>query len=386
MSDFTIQPLSGGKSKDPASWAATSKTTPDVTDLNIPGITAGMTAAQILAKVETLATDKATSDSVKTLRNTLIGYKGNYTANQKKLAWTSKDTAALKETLGLINAHNVALPKEPLTLAQWQSHITTTPGFKQAFTARRSIPAGILTKGSTATPEQQISDILHNYIIPKATQLGSNLSTAQLQKIASDAFHNGTYKQTNVMDQAILDHTDIAKTIATDGTTGALGGAIGSNANDARTIFHNYGIPAPKDPNQFAAFIKNAVGVGGNLNKITEYAKAQAVLLYPYMKGFLTGADGSTSEGGTVAGYLAPFTNNIAAVGGIDPKSIDWTNPKWQAVITSKDPKTGINVPNSVDKAIEIYKSDPSLGFDTSVNGINDGFAQVRAMKSAMGM
>lgn len=389
---------SGTKSKkDPTGWGSALNATIDASGTNI-STGATTTYAQLYQAINSDAvrsTSKGTlwGEFAQLLRAKNSGYgyskslQNNFTA-----PFGSHDEIALKKLLtSWYDSNASATPTNPA----WSlSQFYTAQRSKLGNTATQVGPTKVSTNAipkvgsvkSTATPGQIIDNILQNEVIPRARALGSNLSSKDLSSIASDLYHNGTSTEPNMIEKAITDKTNIGKVITQDTTSTALGGAIGANANDARTIFHNYGIPVPKDPNQFAAFIKNSVGVGGDLGKVTEYAKAQAGLLYPWMKGFLTGSDGSTSEGGTVAGYLAPFTSNIATIGGISPATIDWTDPKWQSVITTKDPKTGINTPNSVDQAIQIYKTDPRFGYDKSVNGINDGAAQVAGLKSAMGL
>lgn len=284
----------GTKSKkDPTGWGSALNGTIDTSGTNIP-TGAKTTYAQLYQAIESDATRASyggnlwgTLVNIMRAKGSNLGYPKSL-VNDFKSGFGSHDAIALKNLLTKwYNANTNAAPGQvPWSFSQFATTQRTALSNPSVQVGPPKIPATILSKGSTATPEQQINDILHNYIIPKATQLGSSLSTAQLQKIASDAYNNGTYRQTNVLDQAILNGTNIASTLGTDAGKNPLGGGIG-NANDQIiAVANDYGIQVPKNPAQLAAFIKNAVGPGGDGNQVsafTEYAKNQAIAAHPEM-------------------------------------------------------------------------------------------------------
>ena len=102
------------------------------------------------------------------------------------------------------------------------------------------------------------------------------------------------------------------------------------------------------------------------------------------MKTFLTGAEGSTSEGGTVAGYLQPFATNLAATLGIPSSSINWTDPKWQSVVAKKG-VDGISVPQNLDQAIQTVKTDPYFGYDKTPQAKNEAYASLSSIGQMFG-
>ena len=391
MSGTNPVPLTTGLSsggKDPIGWAGARTQTIDTTGMNIPGMIGKQTLEAVAQAIEADAGPRNTAGGkLWSAFQPLLRIKGNgYTKDGiGSPKWVAHDKTALQNLLVQWNSgnSNLGAGQQPWTLAQYVNAkanqiATGTPPAK--------IGPKILSISSTATPAQQIDDIYNQYVAPRAKAMGSNLSPTDLHAIATQAWNDGTYAQGNIIDKAISDKTDFAKTIAQDQTANAIGGAIGSTADQLRTVAHNYGIPVPADPNQFTNFVKDAVGNGGDISKFTEYAKAQAVHLYPWMAGFLTGGDGSTGTGGTVAGYLQPYTTNIASTLGIPSTSINWTDPKWQSVVAAKDPKTGVSVPQTLDQALQTVKTDPRFGYDKSVNGINDASNLVLGLKSAMGL
>ena len=374
--DFSIVPLGATKVKDPTGWAATQSATVDTTGLNIPNMTGMQTYANLFQAIQADALHGSSGGKLwGTIRPILIAQAGNYT--KKELAtggWLKKDTSGLQSFLVGLHNTNAVSKVAPLSAVSWitQKAQDVTSTGKVTF-APKTV-SKILSANTGATKAQQINDVLNNYVIPRAKAIGSNATPAQLSAIANKVYGDGTYAQPNIIDNAILGSTDVKKAIATDQGLTPLGGTIGSTANDAQTIFHNYGIPVPKDPNQFAAFVKDAVGPSGDLGKVTEYAKAQALLLYPWMKGFLTGPEGSTGQGGTVAGYLQPFATNLAATLGIPSTSIDWTDPKWQSVVAKKG-VDGISVPQNLDQAIQTVKTDKRFGYDNTPTAKNEAYA-----------
>ena len=380
--------IGGGSTskKDPTGWAGAQSDLIDTTGLGIPGISGMQTYGALLQAIEADATKAVAGGTLWSNFKQIIRQKGSgySSAALNSPKYVPHDDIALKTLLTSwhnTNSNLTAGKSQPYSAqALMQDGVTNAKNG----TPQNSIAHNPLSTQSAATESQQVQDILDNYVAPRAKAMGSSATSAQLEAIAQKAWSDGTYAQPNIIDKEILDNTNVPSTIAQDQTTNPEGGAIGSTADQMKTIAKNYGIPVPQDPNQFASFVKDAVGPGGSIDKFTEYAKAQALNLYPWMKGFLTGGDGSTGTGGTVAGYLQPYTTNIASTLGIPSTSVDWTDPKWQSVVATKGPD-GVSVPQTLDQAIQTVKTDPRFGYAQSVNGINDAAQTVQGLKSAMG-
>ena len=374
-----------GASKDPTSWTVARNAKYDTTGMGIPGLTGMATGATIFQAIQALAESQHPADGGKLwgqVRSVLQAKAKNYTAKESTSAWVNKDAAGLRALIGGLNSTNStinkATPQSFLAYVGQQYSAIKTTG------TTTTIPKKITSVNTTATPAQLINNILNDQVIPRAKALGSNLKSADLNKIATSLYNSGTYGEPNMIDKAINDATNTAKVIKTDTTTGALGGAIGTKADEMRTVANNYGIPVPQDPNQFANFVKGAVGPGGDISQFTEYAKAQALHLYPWMAGFLTGGDGSTGTGGTVAGYLQPYATNIASTLGIPSTSINWTDPKWQSVVAKKD-LNGVSVPQTLDQAIQTVKTDPRFGYDQTTTAKNDAYDAISNIRQLFG-
>jgi hypothetical protein len=162
----------------------------------------------------------------------------------------------------------------------------------------------------------------------------------------------------------------------TDGVSPTSGQASTAMADISR-IFSQYGIAVPKDPAVLSGYIKGIIGPNGTTQTATDYAKAQALQLYPWMTG-------SLDAGGTVEGYLSPYTANIAATLGISPASINWSDPKWQGVVASKD-ANGLSVPQTLDQSLQTIKSDPRFGYTQTATAKNDAYTALNAIGQMFG-
>lgn len=373
--------LGGGKTtKDPTGWPATQNATVDTTGLNFPGLIGMQTFAKVYQAIESDALHGTAGGQLwGTIRPILIAGSGTYTKKElSSKGWITKDASQLQAFLSGLHNTNSSNPTAPLSVQNWINQRSTDV----ATTGTTSFtPSKILSASTTSTAAQQEADVLNNYVIPRAKALGSNATAAQLNTIASKVYNDGTYSQSNIVDNAILGNTDVAKAVGQDQsanpTNPPLGGAIGDATDQFTKLAGDYGIPVPKDPNQLATFVKNAVGPGESTTAFTEYLKNQAVLHYPWMKGAL-------ESGGTVKGYLQPYASQIANTLGISPDSINWTDPKWQSVVASKDP-TGISTPKTLDQAMTTIKTDPRFAYNQTAQAKNDAYGALSQIGSMFG-
>lgn len=379
----------GTLTNDPTGWSSALGNTVDTTGMNIPGVSGLIPFSQLYQAIVQDATKASAKGALWGAFAQILRQPGNgYTKailNNTSAPWGSHDDIALKKVLTQWSNANSSLPPgvQPWSALQYVQQAQFNKGNPLA--SQQVGPVRKITSATTtASRADLINNVLQDQIIPRAKALGSNLKPADLNKIATSLYDSGTYGEPNMIDKAINDATNTAKVIKTDTTTGALGGAIGTKADEMRTVANNYGIPVPQDPNQFANFVKGAVGPGGDISQFTEYAKAQALHLYPWMAGFLTGGDGSTGTGGTVAGYLQPYATNIASTLGISSTSINWTDPKWQSVVAKKD-LNGVSVPQTLDQAIQTVKTDPRFGYDQTPTAKNDAYDAISNIRQLFG-
>ena len=224
-------------------------------------------------------------------------------------------------------------------------------------------------KSDIGTYNQNVSNVLNDTVIPAANTLGVKLDQATLQKIAEDSYTNG-WTTVNQINSAILAQKEFipgkAATISS--------GAIGKTNADFSKIANEYGITLPNDPTQLDAFIKGAVGPGGDETAFTEWCKQQAIKAYPFLKDPIT-------AGSTVSGYFGNYATNIANTLGIPASSINWSQPKWQSLV---NPIGATEAPNLNDVLYKV-KTDPQYGYDKSPTAINDAYDLAAKIKGIFG-
>jgi hypothetical protein len=83
--------------------------------------------------------------------------------------------------------------------------------------------------------------------------------------------------------------------------------------------------------------------INGAVTQFTNQMKDQAAKLYPSLAPAI-------AAGTTPQDYVAPYSNLIGNMMGIAPTSINFTDPKWNWVIATPDPKTGQKTALTLDQ------------------------------------
>lgn len=201
-----------------------------------------------------------------------------------------------------------------------------------------------------ATYNQSVDNWFNSYVKPTATQMGAQLDDATLKKIAAQAYENNWFNTDQVRSaiQSQFKFDPNAK----------YTGEISKTLADYSKIANSYGIPLPKDKTQMQDFINGAIGVGGNEEAFTNYAKEQAKMMFPWMSSAI-------DAGVTPQGYLQPIATNIANTLEIPVSAIDWSAPKWAQLLTTPDAKNpSLNTPNNLGQIMNKIKTDPQYGYD----------------------
>ena len=154
-------------------------------------------------------------------------------------------------------------------------------------------------------------------------------------------------------------------------------GEVAKTTNDFLAIANEYGVTLPSDPAKMTDFVKGAIGPNGTEEAFTAYAKQQAQLNFPWMTQAI-------QNGATVKGYLSQYTGNIASTLGISPESINWSDPKWKAVVAKVGPD-GVAVPQTLDQALTTVKTDPYFGYDKTPTAKNDAYDTLNGIGQMFG-
>jgi hypothetical protein len=212
---------------------------------------------------------------------------------------------------------------------------------------------------------------------------GFQVSSENHQKIVDAILTNGWGQGNQNIATTVASYFDIGTRrlgteLAPNEVSAKTSGTVSAALADFSKIASDYAIPVPTDPNQLNDFVKQAIGPNGSEQAFTDYAKTQAIQLYPWMKG-------SIEAGGTVKGYFAPVGTQIANTLGINPADINWQDPKWSGLVTSYDPVSKITAPRNINDILATVKTDPKYGYDTSLPAINNAYDLAASIKGIFG-
>lgn len=153
-------------------------------------------------------------------------------------------------------------------------------------------------------------------------------------------------------------------------------GSVATSLLQLQADAANYGVPMSQDTMQ--QWLQQINSGTQNQDGFKVYLQGQAKSLYPTMASAI-------DQGITPAQYFDPYKQAAANTLGIDPQSINFTDPKWQAAIMQIDPKTGQRTPMSLDQWQQYIKGTPTYGYQYTTNGVNDAYNILAQIGQAMG-
>ena len=116
--------------------------------------------------------------------------------------------------------------------------------------------------------------------------------------------------------------------------------------------------------------------IQGGIDQFTNYLKNAAAQYYP-------GLAESINQGILPSNYAAQYTNLISSSLGVNPASIDYTSPKWNWVLNTPDPKTGVKTPLSLDQVQQKLVTLPQ--WQTANNTMQMGEGIITALNKQFG-
>lgn len=316
---------------------------------------------------------------------------------------------------------------------EFQSLLAQTDWWKTTTSNGRYWDEAYGTNGSPGTDPAQAQQALQNAqekVLADANQIGVTLSKQELDAIAltyaknnyvaSGSFGTASGTAPEWLDQAIIDTLEniqgqkIGK-IPTDFSTLAAGqsqfgldtAGTPSSTAPGGTPTGLYGISAelysgfqqiaqqylmynPSNPKgslmtqatllqSVESALKNYTGTGssfGSSNLIsgaeaqfTQQMMAQASQMYPSMAAAI-------AAGTTPQAYVQPYQSVIAQMTGIDPASINFTNPQWNWVIATPDPKTGQKTALTLDQVQQKLAQTPMFNQSNNAQQMADSVTQ----------
>ena len=254
-------------------------------------------------------------------------------------------------------------PGQQWTTQKLQAAIQATNWWKQTSQPGRSWQVTQLTDPATAARTAAQTAVQVHQL---AATEGIPLSADEVTFLTQDAMSNGWNAQ------------QIQQNIANNASRKSLtAGTIQKTSDDLGGIAQSYGIPlAPATAFQWAQ--KIAAGTATQ-DGFTAWSQDQAKSLYPTLAKHI-------DQGMTVQQLANPYAQIAGQVLGVDPNSLDLSNPKWGVALQSRDAKTGEVVgPMSMSDWAQKLRSDPVYGYDHTVNAKLDATNLAQQLGQQMG-
>jgi hypothetical protein len=321
---------------------------------------------------------------------------------------------------------------------EFQSLLANTSWWQTTTSNGRYWDEAYGTNGSPGTDPAQAQQALQNAqekVLADANQIGVSLSKQQLDAIAltyaknnyvaSGSFGTASGTAAEWLDQAIVDtleniqgqnvgkiptdfstlapgtsdFTTIANGAQASASTATPTGLTGISSqlySAFQNIAQQYLMYNPTNPagslltnqqlmQQVESTLQNYTGSGssfGSSNLIsgaeaqfTQQMMQQASQLYP-------GMAASIAAGTTPQAYAAPYSSVISQMTGIDPASINYTDPQWNWVIATPNAQ-GVKSPLTLDQVQQKLATTPQ--FDQSNNAAQMADSVTSSLSSMMG-
>jgi len=252
--------------------------------------------------------------------------------------------------------------------AQWtpqklQAEIEGTDWWRQTSQPGRNWQVLQLTQpGEAARQSGQMAVQVHQL----AAQEGIVLSQTDLGDLVQKAQSNSwTSAQ---IQQAVAGHA-AQKTLTA--------GSIQKSAMDLQSTASQYGVPV--SPHTAFAWAQKIAAGTATADGFTAYARDSAKALYPTLTQHL-------DQGMTVRQLADPYLQIAGKTLGVDPNSLELTDPKWTAALQSKDAKGQIVGPMSQDQWQQKIMSDPQYGYDHTENARASATQMVQQLATTFGV
>lgn len=158
--------------------------------------------------------------------------------------------------------------------------------------------------------------------------------------------------------------------------TSAKGGDLASTANSIKSLASDYAVPL--SDTAVMQWAKQMEEGAIDINTVKGYLIEQAKSLFP-------GLASALDRGVTVKQYADPYIQAAVQELGINPDSVDLTDPKWMSALNQIDPKTGARVSLSLDDWTRKLRTDPTYGYDTTNNARASATQLTSALEAKFG-
>ena len=300
---------------------------------------------------------------------------------------------------------------------EFQTFLSNTDWWKTTTSNGRYWDEAYGTNGQPGTDPAQANQALQNAqekVLADANQIGVTLSKQELDAIAltyarnnyvaSGSFGTASGTAPEWLDQAIVDTitnvqgqkvgsiptdfftgaptapTDFSQQTQGDTSSGGLFGISAQLYSAAQQIAQQYLMYNPSSPsgslvnNQFLLqqvqdALQNYTGSGssfGSSNLINGFTQQFTETMKTMASNFYPSLAPSIAQGTTPASFVQPYTTVISNMLGINPNSIDYTNPEWNWVIATPNATNGVKTALTLDQVQQKLATTPQ--FDQSNN------------------
>lgn len=260
-------------------------------------------------------------------------------------------------------AEDAALAGSPWDSAKFTAAIQNTNWFKTTPAGNRQYLFTQVFDPASATRD---ANTMARKILDYSNTMGLHMTLQQGAAMADQAI-TGAWDDARIQ-QEIVGATKWSPTMN-------LGwGTISAAQTRIRGLAGDYGLPLANNT-AYDWGSKIADGLSTEQSFLS-YAKDRAKLEHPYWSSQL-------DQGMTVRQLADPYLQNAGKLLGINPATIDLTDPKWS--FANKDPKTGTTVPMSQLDFTRKLMTDPTYGYDQTDNAKQAAFNMVDQLSKTFG-
>lgn len=194
-----------------------------------------------------------------------------------------------------------------------------------------------------------------------AAKLGVGLTPAQAEQIALDSIKNQW--SNDQIQQQVAQYAKYQGDIT-------YKGEAATDVNTLRGIYKSMALPV--DDQTLNQQLQNILGGKLTAQQVQDQVATQAATFYdanPQLSEFLKSGQGSART------WAAPLISQVSNILGVNPNTIDLTNPQWSFLLKPQtNPTTGQSTgqAQTLDTVEQHVKTDPVFQYSKTANGITD--------------
>lgn len=279
----------------------------------------------------------------------------------------------ITQTYGYIGAYLLQQPEllpilvsaglENWDQAQMDGAIVQTQWWQTTSQAQRNFQEIQATDPGEAA--QQISQ-MQDTILGEAQSLGVSIPQDQLKNIAQMAVTFGW--SSDVIQQTL-------RAGGASSTASTSFGASATFADQAQQLAGEYSINL--SPGQLNNYVQQSVAGKLTADGLQQQFAQQAQQMYPWMAA-------SIQQGVTPSQYLSSYASAAGTTLGIDPSSVNWADPKWNAALLTPG-ANGQQQPVSIGVFQQNLMKNPTYGYQYTSGARDQAYGTAQTILSTFG-